>query len=358
MLDSLNKSLAGLAAASKINNKMPNMPSPSQPQAVGKPAAEASDDVKLRLSGAQPASSFDGEQVQSVVLANVERRLSQARANGASGAEIERLKDQAIKGASKGFQEAKDIIRGMGRLSPDMEEKIDATLANMQQAIKDEDFSLVRQKKEAVSSAPAADKLWSQGYYRTQQSVNLQLRTTSGKSIDINISQNQEVLQNLKKSGGELLSQWQMQSAGAISFVVQGDLTAEEKDAVSKLIGQVGQIAERFFTGEIDEAYQLAQDLQLPDDQLASLSLSMRQEQTKATSMYQQQGEGMPMALMPLGVAARSLEDLRQQAIASQLQPDFSALRELFSLHPMATEPRLSLLDKLAGPLWQTAKSS
>ncbi len=350
MLDPIQKSPSSWAANSKNGTANTALNHGADSAQRGQAAAS---DVKVSLSSQNPVSGFDGDQVQSVVLASVERRLAQARANGASEQEIEKLKDQALKGAAKGFQEAKDIIRGLGRMTPEMEDKIDMTLANMQQAIQDEDFSLVdKNSSNDLPVAASSQQLVSKGYLRTQQSLSLQLQTASGKGIDINISQNKELLSGLKQNGNQLLSQWQMQSAGAISFSVQGDLTEQEKEAIGMLIGQVGQIAEKFFNGDLDEAFKLAQELELDDEQLVAMSLSMRKEQTRAASLYQQQAPSLPKALAPVSDFARSLEDLRQQAISNQVQPDLSAIRELFSLHPQASDNRMSILDRLAAPIW------
>lgn len=351
MVDSIGLGLGPLAQNSK--NQAQAAKNQSATAANGSAKGQAAADVNVKLSGQSPADRFDGEQVQKVVLANVKRALDQAQSRGASEQELDRIKEQALRGAAKGFGEAKDIIKGLGRMTDELAEKIDASLLGLQKAIKEDDYSLVSAKQE-VQARPEG-QLYSQGYYRTNQAVNLQLKTASGKTLEINISQNQEILHDLREKGGLSLGQWQMKSAGAISFVVNGgELSEREKKAIGELVANVGKIADQFFNGSLDKAYEMAKELSLDDDQLVSMSLNMRQETTKAMAAYQQPGSSMaslPKGLQPISDFVQQLEDVRQQALENQIVPSVELLKGLFELHPEASESRMAMLDKLAEAL-------
>ncbi|MPQ77529.1 hypothetical protein [Hydrogenovibrio sp. JE_KL2] len=78
-------------------------------------------------------------------------------------------------------------------------------------------------------------------------------------------------------------------------FSVKGDLNDDEMKAIFDVFQQVDNLANHFFKGDIEKAFQKAVDLNVDFGQLQSVSVNLQQTQTYAASYqqaaaYQQQG--------------------------------------------------------------------
>ena len=72
-------------------------------------------------------------------------------------------------------------------------------------------------------------------------------------------------------------------------FSVKGDLNVAEIDAISSVVQELNQIADEFFNGDIQSAFNQAGELQMDTSQLASLDVSMQQSmQYRAIEQYRQ----------------------------------------------------------------------
>ena len=72
-------------------------------------------------------------------------------------------------------------------------------------------------------------------------------------------------------------------------FSVQGNLNAQELEAIENLVRDVSNLANEFFNGDVQKAFDMIPDLRFDSSQLASMDLRMtRVEQYSAAARYQQ----------------------------------------------------------------------
>ena len=121
-------------------------------------------------------------------------------------------------------------------------------------------------------------------------------------------------------------------------FAVQGALNEDETQAIFKVFEQVGDLADEFFNGDIEKAFEQAQGLQVDFGQLKSMDLNLEKTQTQAQRYQQtqayQQGEspspsvGDKEAQGMLGELPAYLQ--QWQSVIEQMDEQFANARESF----------------------------
>lgn len=314
-----------------------NMASPpdNASSAASTAKSTASEDVKVNLSKTDAAEKFDGEKVKEAVLSHVSKALAQARQRGVEEGEIQQLKQQALKGVEQGFGQALKDLDEMNQLSPKLTEKIDGTLQDIKKAIQDDDYSSLSDSQK-LAKAEQEGGFVSQGYFRNNQSLNLMVRTRDGDQIQISLMQDRETMSQLRGDNQQLLGRWQLEQAGALQFSVTGNLSEQEKSALDDIINQVGSIANRFFNGELDSAFELAKDLDISGTELASLSLNLRE----TTSMASAYGEASGAKRLPQGLSP--LAQFVEQVLGSAKQSEQAGFDKLLPVDLLAMRPEMN----------------
>lgn len=306
-------------------------------------AQETSEDVSVKLNKTEAADKFDGSKVKEAVLSHVSKALADARQRGLGENEIQSLKQQALKGVEQGFGEALKDLDDMNQLSPKLTEKINTTLDDIKTAIQEDDYSSLTDNQK-LAKAEQEGGFVSQGYFRNNQSLNLMVRTKDGDQIQISLMQNKEAMSELRGNGQQLLGRSQLEQSGALQFSVTGNLSEQERSALNDIISQVGSIANRFFNGELDSAYEMAKDLDIGGTELASLSLNLRETTTMASAYGEASGEKrLPQGLAPL---AQFVDQLMGTAKVSE-QAGFDKLLpvDLLSMRPEMNDIKANLLE-------------
>ncbi|MGB0467405.1 MAG: hypothetical protein ACPGF7_07755 [Pontibacterium sp.] len=109
-------------------------------------------------------------------------------------------------------------------------------------------------------------------------------------------------------------------------FQVQGDLSTEELDAIQNMIKDVSLIADDFFEGDVQAAFERASEYQMDRSQLASMELHMsRSEQYSAVSAYEQ------------------VQQFDEQALSGQRLGHMMDM-----MNQQRQEPALSFIDQLS----------
>jgi len=112
----------------------------------------------------------------------------------------------------------------------------------------------------------------------------LQIHTQEGDTVTLNFASKSGVsMQDIQASDGTTqLSGTGIQafSMSRVTMNVQGNLNADELKAIQDLVGQVNQLADGFFSGDINAALSQAGGLSFDGSQLADYSLSMALKQT------------------------------------------------------------------------------
>lgn len=244
------------------------------------------------------ADDFSPAAVSGRIMDFITQRLEVERANGASEERLASLYNQATKGLAQGFGEAAKIIDANGLFEGKVKDDFFATISNVEKAMGD-------LKKDLFGDAgriepPAADT----GVVRAavleaqasqSRSFNMQITTQEGDVIDLQVSASQRYGFQLAQASSDGVS---LQSVAAsqeseryFSFSVQGDLNEEELASINALFSEVNDVADAFFAGRVDEAFDQALSIGLDSEQLAGFAVNMsRTDVVAARQAYSQSG--------------------------------------------------------------------
>ena len=221
-------------------------------------------------------------------------REGSARQEGKSETEIQKLYDDAVEGVKKGFGEARDILEDMNLLTDEISETIDTTFDQTLEALNG-----INPSGNTTEQLPVSTSMFAAERYSKSESFSLDLKTQDGDTVTIDFSNSS----NYQASFGAF-NDGEGSSAASFSidrsqssnyqFVVEGDLDEDELEAIENLIQDVSLIADDFFDGDVQAAFQQATEFQMDKTELASMSLTLtRSEQYSAAAAYQQvQGLG------------------------------------------------------------------
>jgi hypothetical protein len=135
--------------------------------------------------------------------------------------------------------------------------------------------------------------------YQTSQTMNLQLTTKEGDKVTVDFRQlyaqyqSQTQTQQAEKTptGVRYFESKETLEATAFEerfgFSVEGELNEAELNAVFEVFAQVDELANTFYNGDIEKAFEQAQTMKIDFGQLQSVQLDLTQSQSMATR-YQQ----------------------------------------------------------------------
>lgn len=246
------------------------------------PGMEASDLKRL------DASEYTPEKIADRISQFVAQGLDSARARGKSEEEVQALYDSAVRGVEQGFNEAKDILENLNMLGGGIGEQVQAT--------EDATFAALEKLSPANRSQALAGSgtvgMAAAQRYQLAEDFALSLRTNEGDTVKISFSRAldaQVTLAGAWDDAGNQVSTLDVSRSerSGFQFAVEGDLSAEEIDAIQNLVRDVGQVANQFFGGDVQRAFEQASDISFDQSQLSAMSLRMsRTEQSSAAQQY------------------------------------------------------------------------
>lgn len=138
-----------------------------------------------------------------------------------------------------------------------------------------------------------------QSAYAYSETMSLQIQTKEGDVVTVDFrqlyaqyqEQKTEQSAELGPKGAQYFESKEVMEATyfeeRFGFSVQGDLNDDELAAIFKVFEQVDELANNFFDGNIEKAFQQAVDLEVDFGKLQSIDLNLVQTETYAQS-YQQ----------------------------------------------------------------------
>jgi len=265
-------------------------------------------------------NDFTPEKVAGRIVGFVEMGLEKARARGASQDELQALKDQATRGAERGFREAREILSGLGvlngRIAEDVNETERLTFAGLGELSVDP----------ARGEQPGTSRVSTVQRFERAQNMELNITTRSGAAVSIqfNSSQDLRLAAEVQAQGGassSLLDVSRFETSG-YRFSVQGDLTPEEARAVEDLVRDVGELASEFFNGDVQRAFKMLPELRFDSSQLQSMDVSMTRTETyrMARAYEQTQRIESPASSAPARRLAQLVETMTERFNQPSLQ--------------------------------------
>jgi hypothetical protein len=259
----------------------------------------------------------------------------------------------AEKGVKQGFSEAKDVLDDMGELDDALKLKIDSAFGQIMDKLADRDLSATPEKSNPVEvrpqpiSAPIDRQINMYQYER--QTFSLNLTTNQGDQILIrSVAESESTLED-KRFGRESSTQWGNHQTSGFQLVIKGDLNEKEAADLDKLLAQVNEVANEFYEGDYQKAFDMASDLNINGSSLRSMDLSMKEVEAKGVGVYAdvaEQPSRLPKGLQPLKEYADKLV-ANQEQWYERFQSKESFMKAIEN-HPMNNG---KLFDTLSGLL-------
>jgi hypothetical protein len=271
-------------------------------QPVVRNAADAQATLANRLAerlGLEPgalagkANDYTPEKVAGRILGFIEQRLQSEQAAGADPSKLQGLLEQARSGVEKGFAEARKILDGMGVLQGKVATDIDDTYQKIQDGFSDLDKRF--NPDAALVEGSASIAAYRERFAAQAETFDMEVTTRDGDRLRISIAQasaswsQSGVLASSNGGGSSVLASSQSGSLqmGAWQVSVEGELDDEERAALEKLFGQVQDLSNKFYAGDLSGAFDRAMALDMDSEQLASMSLRLTQTTVRqATDAY------------------------------------------------------------------------
>ncbi|MDF3194705.1 DUF5610 domain-containing protein [Pseudomonas sp. 1928-m] len=290
-----------------MNPLASNLSSASRPtsvtaQPVVRNAADAQATLANRLAerlGLEPgalagkANDYTPEKVAGRILSFIEQRLQSEQAAGADTGKLQKLLDQARSGVEKGFAEARKILDGMGVLQGKVASDIDDTYQKIQDGFSD----LNKRFNPDAALVEGSTKIaaYSERFAAKAETFEMEVTTRDGDRLRISIAQasanwsQSGVVASSNGNGSSVVASSQSGSLqiGAWQVSVEGELDDKERAALEKLFGQVQELSNKFYAGDLSGAFDRAMALEMDGEQLASMSLRLTQTTVRqATDAY------------------------------------------------------------------------
>lgn len=310
------------------------------------------------LNDAEAATSqddFSPDAVSERILGFVQQRLEQEKANGASEERLQELYDQATAGIEKGFAEARKIIGDHGLFSDEVKDNFLETVSKTQQGLDElgEDLfgseapvpNVTASREESLAST-STSLASNEVYYNQKRSFDMQVKTQDGDVVTIKVknaesfsaSSFQAATDNVSVSGFES----NYSNSSRFEFSVEGDLDEGELAALNDLFSQVNDIADDFYAGDVEEAFNQAMDVGYDASELAGFAVNMRRSEVVAVRQTYAEvsgyGEPAPAIENPLQGVMDKLADF-----SAKVQQAHSALLD----GTKGFDPEDSLLSQL-----------
>ncbi|EIC22662.1 hypothetical protein Thi970DRAFT_02940 [Thiorhodovibrio frisius] len=238
-------------------------------------------------------ADFSPEAIADRISSFVGRGLENARTQGRSDKEVQSLFDSAVRGMEQGLAEAKDILSGLKMLQGGVAEQVDETAQRTRDALAELDPSRRREQLEVSSGGSAALSMAER--YSSASSFEMQVRTQDGDQITLKFGQSSEFSSSAAAyadSNGNRAAAFSMSRSEQVGYSFSfegGNLSQDEMTAMSDLVRDVGQMADDFFGGDIQKAFDQAGGLSFDGSQIAAFELNMSQsQQYTAAKAYRQ----------------------------------------------------------------------
>jgi hypothetical protein len=240
-------------------------------------------------AGLQLGDKKSAEDVAKTMLDHVQRGLEQLRAQGASEQRIEERLSAAKAGIAKGYEQAEQQLKDMGLMNDDLQSEIDRGRELISQGLEGFDglaANLAADPQQASNSDTTRQVGESRYSSMAMQSntMTLDLVTRDGDKVSLSFSQQAKsygfsvhnAQQSISASGFEQGLAWQMD--------VVGNLDEGEQEALSNLLSDIEKLSSSFFAGDLGNALDQAMQLGFDGNELASMSLNLRQESFSSVS--------------------------------------------------------------------------
>ncbi|KAA1165853.1 DUF5610 domain-containing protein [Pseudoalteromonas fuliginea] len=257
---------------------------------LGLPIAEKKADKPL----------FDFDEIVKNVLDFVSGAVNKAKANGANDEKLKGMLGDARKGVQIGIDDAVDELKGTGVFNDEMEEGINKSKEGIYNGLDKFEESLFNPQPASVNISQAQ-------YVSMTSNAEYKFTTAEGDEVSISFTdafESQSASGYQRNSDSESFASSSSQSRQvSFSMSVNGDLNEQEQEAINAMMEDLQDLSKIFFGGDLDEAFEQAQELSLDSDQLVAFSMDLRQTKTIATVKSYEEYKPAPEKQVAEGLA-------------------------------------------------------
>lgn len=257
---------------------------------LGLPIAEKKADKPL----------FDFDEIVKNVLDFVSGAVNKAKANGANDEKLKGMLGDARKGVQIGIDDAVDELKGTGVFNDEMEEGINKSKEGIYNGLDKFEESLFNPQPASVNISQAQ-------YVSMTSNAEYKFTTAEGDEVSISFAdafESQSASGYQRNSDSESFASSSSQSRQvSFSMSVNGDLNEQEQEAINAMMEDLQDLSKTFFGGDLDEAFEQAQELSLDSDQLVAFSMDLRQTKTIATVKSYEEYKPAPEKQVAEGLA-------------------------------------------------------
>ncbi|MGB2131752.1 MAG: DUF5610 domain-containing protein [Marinobacterium sp.] len=266
------------------------------------------------------AEEFTPDKVAGRISDFVAKGLDAARARGASEERLTEMYNAAVKGVEKGFAEAREILDELSMLSEPIAAQIDET-----EQMTFEALAGIAPGSVGQTSAVSQVALGGAERFRNAEDMSLNVRTRDGDEVTINFSRNQsyDAAYGTGADNQGNSAAWMSVSRSESSqyaFSVKGELDDGEIDALQQMIRDIAGVADEFFNGDVQKAFEQSADISFDASELQSMQLDMSYSRSWAqATTYEQVGGLDQPADKPGKRLGQLMKDLAESAGAPSL---------------------------------------
>lgn len=279
------------------------------------------------------AADFSPLAVADRILGFVETSIQQ---RAGSELEAQSMLQNAKEGIAQGFAEAREVLAAMSQMSDRIETQINKTEELIFKGL--DDFytaPLVSPRQQEIGQLISESASLSSQFKQSSQ-ASIEIVTQEGDKVNVSYSAFIQAASNKSYSQNQQSFSVSAESSSAASanfqFNVQGDLDADEQQAINELLEDVGDLAKQFFNGDVQAAFNASMELGFDSDELKSFALDFQQSTyVEIVQTYQRTEQ--------INSPAASLVDLKP--VNHGPAPAISVLAQLEQLMEQAKENAL-----------------
>ncbi len=256
------------------------------------------------------------------------------------------LMQQARAGVEQGFAEARDILDSLSVLNGKVKDDVDKTYDLIQQGLdklnqqingqSDEDGDKESQETDNEAKVEASGQLSMQSRFSRSESTQVEILTNEGDRILVEVFKKQAAEQQTRlqqsDNSNSFSSSRNISASAGISYQVEGDLNSDEQQAIDELMANIANVSERFFSGDVQNAFQYALNMDFNTQELTQFSLNMSYQESRQVAINTygsylpetsakdsaENGKDKMPALQDATETIRQLDELLQNPFAQQ----------------------------------------
>jgi len=322
-------------------------------RALARAYEKLASDIELPQTQSGAIGEFEpltAERVAGNILGFIERRLTLDEAEGATAEQLESRLEAGLKGFKQGFAEAQEQLEALGMLNEtvanDIGQTYDLVISGVEslreqflgtppnvdtEPRKDDVEELIDSPAKALGMRDAGAVSSSAYDFAQKNTFSFTLVTADGDKVKISASASEAFVARYAESADGREYGAAYESNQRFNLSVQGELDEDELKAINDLLGEVNDLAEDFFAGDVDKAFQAAVDIGYDASEISSFALRLTHTDVQRFSNAYRvdDNESLSNRLKPVGqFAQQALEALK--SIEALEQPD-AFLRELLN---------------------------